>query len=184
MHFAFNMIGLYSFAPETFDNLKFRRMGGFPNVDDNKVTMNINSTYHNIAFFMSCGIIANLIPHYISLLSTRSAALMSSSAAGALVPRPGLGASGAVYSCLTFSALAYPDKSIVLIFLPMLPFSIGYGVCGLCLVDAIGVIRGWHQFGHLTHLTGAAAGVGAYFYGPAAWYWGQYALRGGRIRTD
>jgi rhomboid-like protein len=181
MHFAFNMIALYSFGAPAFNYLKQQRVFGYPNIDD-RGSMNIDTTYHNIAFFASCGVLANLAPHYITLLASRSPALMRSSAAPALIPRPSLGASGAVYSCLAVCAMAYPKMSVSLIFLPMVPIPIGWGFPALAAVDAFGVLRGWHRFGHLTHLTGAAAGVGAFYYGASAWYWGQSLLRGGQIR--
>lgn len=177
------MFALWSFGPEAFNYLKQQRMLGFPNLDDNGSTMNINSTYHNIAFFMSFGVLANLAPHYMSLLAARSPALIRSSAAPALLPRGGLGASGAVYSCMAITAIAHPNISIALIFLPMLPFQIGWGFPALVAVDAFGVLRGWSRFGHLTHVTGAAVGLGAYQYGPSAWYWAQYVLRGGNIKS-
>lgn len=159
-------------------------MRNYPNIDEslsNGQVMNVNSTYHNIAFFITCGIVSNLIPHYISLLALRSPMLMNSTAAPALIPRPGLGASGAIWSCLAVGGLYDPSTQISLIFLPMVPFSIGYGLSGMALLDAFGVLRGWHTFGHMQHLTGAAVGVAAYFYGPAAWYWGQWTVRRGKI---
>jgi len=177
-HFGFNMLALFSFGPHAFGYLKAHRFSDYPSIDGTEA-ININSTYHFIAFFMTCGVISNLIPHYITLLATRSRTLMNSSASAALVPRPGLGASGAVYSCVAINALAFPDTQIALIFLPMFPIAIGYGFPVLALVDAIGVVRGWQRFGHLAHLSGAAMGVAAYQYGPATWYWGQRILRGG-----
>jgi rhomboid-like protein len=176
MHFGFNMFALYGFGPQAFDYLKQRRIFGYPNASE-QGSININSTPHFVAFFMTCGVLANLLPHYVSLLASRSQALMRSSAANALIPRPGLGASGAVYSCLAVCAFAHPEHSVSLIFLPMVPIPIGWGFSGIVCMDAIGVIRGWHNFGHLTHLTGAAAGVSAYYCGAAAWYWGQAILR-------
>lgn len=145
--------------------------------------MNLNSTFHSIAFFVSCGICANLIPHYIKLLSLRSRILMLSKAAPALLPMPGLGASGAVYSCLVVEAIHDPSHQIAIIFLPFIPFSIVYGVTGMIALDIIGVLRGWRGFGHLCHLSGAALGAGAYQYGPAVWYKAQSLLRGGKVSS-
>jgi rhomboid-like protein len=56
---------------------------------------------------------------------------------------PGLGASGAIYATVVIAALYQPDARIAIIFLPFFSFPIGLGVTGLCLVDLIGVIRGW-----------------------------------------
>lgn len=182
------MIGFYSFGPTCFSYLHGARMTRYPNIDESTPnhnrTMNINSTYHHIAFFISCGVFANLIPHYIKLFSLRSPILMGSSAAPGLIPTPGLGASGAIYSCLVVSALYNPNLSIALIFLPFVPFSIGYGVTGMVALDAVGLVRGWHTFDHLCHLSGAAIGAGAYYYGPAIWYRAQYLLRGGKVSSS
>ncbi|KAE9965133.1 hypothetical protein EG328_009965 [Venturia inaequalis] len=184
-HFAFNMIGLYSFGPTCFDYLTVRRTTQYPNVHEStsqqKRSMNLNSTFHSIAFFVSCGICANLIPQYIRLLSARSRTLMLSKMAPALRPMPSLGASGAIYSCLVVNAIYNPNEQIMLIFLPFIPFNIGYGVTGMIALDAVGVLRGWHGFDHLCHLSGAALGAGAYLYGPAVWYKAQSLLRGGKI---
>jgi rhomboid-like protein len=178
------MMALYGFAYMAFHYLKNQRALGFPNLDENGNTMNVTSKYQFIATFMALGVIANLAPHYITLLAIRSPALMQSSAAPALRPHPGLGASGAVYGTMAICALAYPGTEINIIFLPMLPFKIGYGFPAICLLDAIGIARGWTRFGHMVHLTGAAAGAGTFLYGPAAWYWGQWILRGGRIEGE
>lgn len=179
------MLALYSFGPPCFDYLQRRRRTEYPNVDESiparKRMMNMNSTFHHIAFFISCGVCANLIPHYIALLSMRSRTLMLSGAAPALLPTPGLGASGAVYSCLLVEAIHNPDHQIAIIFLPFIPFSIGYGVTGMIALDTIGVLRGWSTFGHLCHLSGAAIGASAYHHGPYVWYKAQSLLKGGKV---
>jgi hypothetical protein len=56
---------------------------------------------------------------------------------------PSLGASGAVYSTVLISALAFPDAEVSLVFPPTPSFPIQYGVGGLVLLDCIGVLRGW-----------------------------------------
>ncbi|TID26293.1 hypothetical protein E6O75_ATG00786 [Venturia nashicola] len=186
-HFAFNMIGLYSFGPPCFDYLTDRRRTQYPNFDESvpqrKHSMNLNSTFHSIAFFVSCGVCANLIPHYIRLLSLRSRTLMLSKVAPTFHPMPGLGASGAVYSCLVIDAIHHPNHQIALIFLPFVPVGMGYAVPGMIALDTVGVLRGWHTFDHLCHLSGAALGAGAYQYGPAVWYKAQSLLRGGKISS-
>lgn len=75
------------------------------------------------------------------------------------------------------SALAHPDLSIILVFLPMFPIAIGTAFPALVAVDAVGVLCGWTTLGHLTHLTGAAVGVSAYHYGAMVWYKGQCTFR-------
>lgn len=56
---------------------------------------------------------------------------------------PSLGASGAIYSTVILSTLAFPDAEVSLVFPPTPPFPIQYGVGGLVLLDCIGILRGW-----------------------------------------
>lgn len=56
---------------------------------------------------------------------------------------PSLGISGAVYSAVVVTALAYPHSEIALIFPPTPPIPIQWGVGALVALDCIGVIRGW-----------------------------------------
>ena len=56
---------------------------------------------------------------------------------------PSLGASGAIYSAVVVTALAYPHSEIALIFPPTPPIPIQWGVGTLVMLDCIGVIRGW-----------------------------------------
>lgn len=76
-----------------------------------------------------------------------SLAASSSSSAAALKTTPSilpsLGASGAVYACVTLTASAFPDSKIALAIPPSYPVNIQYGVGGLVCLDLIGVIRGW-----------------------------------------
>jgi rhomboid-like protein len=66
-------------------------------------------------------------------------------AAAATTPTilPSLGASGAIYSTVIISTLAFPDAEVSLVFPPTPSFPIEYGVGGLVLLDCIGVLRGW-----------------------------------------
>jgi len=99
---------------------------------------------------------------------------------------PSLGASGAVYSAVVVTALAYPHSEIALIFPPTPPIPIQWGVGALVALDCIGVIRGWRYervfscrflqtltlsrlFDHYAHLGGAAFGAFYYAYGPEIW---------------
>ncbi len=54
-----------------------------------------------------------------------------------------LGASGAVYACLTVTALAFPDTEVALLFFPAFLIPTAWGVGGLVTLDIIGVLRGW-----------------------------------------
>ncbi len=56
---------------------------------------------------------------------------------------PSLGASGAIYSTVIMSTLAFPDAEVSLVFPPTPSFPIQYGVGGLVLLDCIGILRGW-----------------------------------------
>jgi rhomboid-like protein len=56
---------------------------------------------------------------------------------------PSLGASGAVYACVTMTALAFPDSEIALFIPPSYPINIQYGVGALLAFDTIGILRGW-----------------------------------------
>lgn len=82
---------------------------------------------------------------------------------------PSLGASGAVYSTLVVTALAFPDTHVGLTLLPLPSFPIYYGVGGLVAMDLIGVMRGWRLFDHYAHLGGAAFGALYWRYGAHWW---------------
>lgn len=56
---------------------------------------------------------------------------------------PSLGASGAIYSAVVVTALAYPHSEIALLFPPTPPIPIQWGVGALIALDCVGVVRGW-----------------------------------------
>lgn len=58
---------------------------------------------------------------------------------------PSLGASGAVYAAATMTALAFPDSQLALFIPPSYPINIQYGIGGLMMIDAIGIMRGWRS---------------------------------------
>ena len=106
---------------------------------------------------------------------------------------PSLGASGAIYATVVVTALAFPNSQIALFIPPSYPINIQYGVGGLVLMDAIGILRGWryvhdfsvlstaltrHQrlFDHWAHLGGAAFGAAYYAYGPTVWQSFRHAM--------
>jgi len=68
-------------------------------------------------------------------------------AAAASTILPSLGASGAIYSAVVMSTLAFPDAEVSLVFPPTPSFPIQYGVGGLVLLDCLGILRGW-RYGH------------------------------------
>jgi len=81
----------------------------------------------------------------LSSAAKSSARLPATEAAAAATPTilPSLGASGAIYSTVIISTLAFPDAEVSLVFPPTPSFPIEYGVGGLVLLDCIGVLRGW-----------------------------------------
>ena len=106
---------------------------------------------------------------------------------------PSLGASGAVYAAATMTALAFPESQVALFIPPTYPINIQYGIGGLMMFDAIGIMRGWRSVGllyiytsfrslshthmkpfrtfdHWAHLGGAAFGIAYYKFGPRIWH--------------
>jgi rhomboid-like protein len=81
----------------------------------------------------------------LSSAAKSSARSPATEAAAAATPTilPSLGASGAIYSTVIISTLAFPDAEVSLVFPPTPSFPIEYGVGGLVLLDCIGVLRGW-----------------------------------------
>src|SRR5262249_35853287 len=67
---------------------------------------------------------------------------------GAMTTSLSLGASGALYSCLTATAILFPTSSVSLIFLPMMSIPIGYAVPALVGLDVVGVLMRWQSFDH------------------------------------
>ena len=68
-------------------------------------------------------------------------------AAAASTILPSLGASGAIYSTVVVSTLAFPDTEVSLVFPPTPSFLTQYGVGGMALLDCRGILRGW-RYGH------------------------------------
>jgi rhomboid-like protein len=56
---------------------------------------------------------------------------------------PSLGASGAIYSTLMVSAMAFPALHVTLIIPPWFTIPIQWGVGGVVLMDCVGALRGW-----------------------------------------
>ncbi|KAH9921686.1 uncharacterized protein BXZ73DRAFT_51640 [Epithele typhae] len=106
-----------------------------------------------------------------SRLAGRRGAESARAAAGSDVIPGSLGASGAIYALVTMTALAYPNSEIYLLLLPMMPFTMSTGVCGMVALDVIGVLRGWRFLDHYAHLGGAAFGAFWWWIGPDFWHW-------------
>ena len=75
---------------------------------------------------------------------------------------PSLGASGAVWSLISFVGCQYPEAKMSIIFLPMFALPAYQMVIGLAAVDVLGVALGWRFFDHAAHLGGLACGAGFY----------------------
>jgi rhomboid-like protein len=132
-----------------------------------------NYTYNVLAFFLTAGVFSMFgshASHAIRLMRTKrqTSDIQALSKARKAI-RPSLGASGAVYATLILTALAAPDTSVQLLFLPFLSLPIRWGAAGLVAMDTVGILRGWRVLDHYGHLSGAAFG-GAYFFGgPYLW---------------
>ncbi len=143
-HYAFNSIALYSFGSAAYSYLSRDGGVGLPSS---------TSTPHFLAFFLAAGLFSSLSSHLATTLVRVPALLRDLATPGRISSiatlaahqsvLPSLGASGAIYATLTLTALAYPDASISLIFLPMVPIPIGWGMVGMVGVDLLGVIWGW-----------------------------------------
>ncbi|KDQ19072.1 hypothetical protein BOTBODRAFT_28566 [Botryobasidium botryosum FD-172 SS1] len=168
VHFAFNTIGLLSFGPTVHALLQ----------RDSEEAQS-TSRFHFLAFFLSAGVFASFVSHLVTArfrfprlvaqLADPVRAKALSTADAAILPS--LGASGAIYGLLTYTALSFPELSVSLIFLPMIPLPITGAVGGMVALDIIGLIRGWKSFDHWAHLAGAASGVIYYGYGMPFWHW-------------
>ncbi|KAF7771031.1 hypothetical protein Agabi119p4_7005 [Agaricus bisporus var. burnettii] len=162
------------------------------------------ASFHFLSFFVSAGLFSGLVSHVVSTrfryprlvaqlatethkakkVDTWAAAVSASSgAATATVAKktipdilPSLGASGAIYSTVVVTALAFPDSQIALFIPPSYPINIQWGVGGLVLMDTIGILRGWRVFDHWAHLGGALFGLAYYTYGPRTWHAFRQAL--------
>ncbi|KAH8555756.1 hypothetical protein BGW37DRAFT_418484 [Umbelopsis sp. PMI_123] len=67
-----------------------------------------------MAFYLSTGMAASAVSHVFGLSMRRVRPVL-----------PSLGASGAIYGCLSATAMLYPDASVYVVFLPFLPIKIG-----------------------------------------------------------
>ncbi|KAL6299520.1 hypothetical protein BKA93DRAFT_586173 [Sparassis latifolia] len=122
------------------------------------------------ALIFPAGIFASLVLHvagarilYACLVAAAAAATRISAAnsekvaAKKMLPSPG--ALSAVYATVVVTALAFPNNSVSLIFLPGLYFSILWGVGEMVVMDVMGGLRGWALFERYAHLGEAAFGT-------------------------
>ncbi|GAB5589509.1 hypothetical protein Unana1_04409 [Umbelopsis nana] len=109
-----------------------------------------------LAFYLTTGMAASSVSHVCGLAMRRVRPVL-----------PSLGASGAIYGCLSATAILYPSASVYVVFLPFLPIKIGYALPALMGLDLAGILLRWRTFDHFAHLTGAVMGIGYVQYGPS-----------------
>ena len=165
MHFVFNNMALWSTGGSALVFAVHRCTQDRPFMAESSYTP------HLLAFFATAGVFAATVSHVVSAVRFRRiATLLGYTVAKSTVGQSAsLGASGAVYSALVMSALAFPDAKVGLIFLPFFSVPIGMGVAGLVAADVAGIVLGWRRFDHAAHLAGAAFGWCYFNYGVSIW---------------
>ena len=88
-----------------------------------------------------------LYPRLVAKLASTPVASATTTATAAKVAStevlPSLGASGAIYSTLVLSAIAFPALHVTLVIPPWFTIPIQWGMGGIVLMDCVGVLRGW-----------------------------------------
>lgn len=108
LHFLFNQIALWSFgaaaflAPAFYANSRVER------------SPETTTTPHFVAFFVAAGLFSALFSHVASAVQWRLIARRTTAefAKAAMGTKASLGSSGAVYSAVVMTALAFPDNKI------------------------------------------------------------------------
>ncbi|KAF7370609.1 Rhomboid domain-containing protein [Mycena sanguinolenta] len=166
-HLLFNSMALLSFGPIVGSYLYTSQ----PSARGTSNHLESTTGYHFLAMFIAAGLISSLASHTlrVRLYDRIVATLPKLSNPGRLsITNGSLGASGAIYACVTFDAVAYPDLTIAPIFIPWgVPIRMGVGA--LMMLDLVGLLRGWRMFDHIAHLGGAVFGLWYALYGPAIW---------------
>ncbi|KAJ7091345.1 hypothetical protein B0H15DRAFT_835549 [Mycena belliarum] len=162
-HLLFNSMALLSFGAASgyyFD----KQARSSPHLES-------TAAYHFFAFFVTAGLFSSLASHFLRLrLYNLAVSRLTTLGQSGFRPYIGgsLGASGAIYSAVVISALAFPEAHVSPIFIPIsIPIQVGVG--GMALLDVVGFLRGWRMFDHIAHLGGAVFGVWYYLYGPRLW---------------
>ncbi|KAL9713784.1 hypothetical protein Ac2012v2_003395 [Leucoagaricus gongylophorus] len=198
LHLIMNCLALEGFGSAAYYYLVKEQENQKPSV------LESSASFHFMSFFISAGLFSGLVSHIVStkFLYPRAVAQFAAQAhstkkvdtwasavsattgtatsttAKRSIPDilPSLGASGAIYATVVVTALAFPNSQIALFIPPSYPINIQYGVGGLVLMDAIGILRGWRLFDHWAHLGGAAFGAAYYAYGPTVWQSFRHAM--------
>jgi len=90
-----------------------------------------------LAFYIATGVTASLASHLFTVARLPWAQMI-----------PSLGASGALFGCVSATAYMYPDASVYIIFLPFFPIKIPMALGAMMGLDLIGIIRNWKFFDH------------------------------------
>jgi len=191
IHLLFNCLALESFGSAAYFYLVREQ--------NKSQELESTSSYHFLAFFISAGLFSGLVSHMASakfrypkivaqlasptatvqktetwagaVAAASSSTVVKSATVNKIPPvLPSLGASGAIYAAATMTALAFPESQLALFIPPSYPINIQYGIGGLMMIDAIGIMRGWRTFDHWAHLGGAAFGIAYYKFGPRIWH--------------
>ncbi|KAG0203612.1 hypothetical protein BGX28_004135 [Mortierella sp. GBA30] len=112
-----------------------------------------------LAFYLTTGISASLVSHLFTVARVPWSKII-----------PSLGASGAIFGCVSSTAYMYPDASVYIIFLPFLPIKIPMALGAMMGLDLVGIIRNWRMFDHYAHLAGSTFGL-AYMYAGKELIW-------------
>ncbi|KAG0354393.1 Rho- GTP-binding protein RhoN [Podila minutissima] len=112
-----------------------------------------------LAFYITTGVSASLVSHLFTVSRLAWTQMI-----------PSLGASGALFGCVSSTAYMYPDASVYIIFLPFLPIKIPVALGAMMGLDLVGIIKNWKMFDHYAHLAGSTFGL-AYMYGGKSMIW-------------
>ncbi|KAF8984214.1 hypothetical protein BGZ46_008624 [Entomortierella lignicola] len=112
-----------------------------------------------LAFYLATGVTASLASHLFTVARVPWANII-----------PSLGASGALFGCVSATAFMYPDATVYIIFLPFLPIKIPVALGAMMGLDLVGIIRNWKMFDHYAHLAGSTFGLG-YMYAGKDYLW-------------
>ncbi|KAF9924530.1 hypothetical protein BGZ67_009213 [Mortierella alpina] len=125
-----------------------------------------------LAFYITTGVTASLVSHLFTVARVPWAKII-----------PSLGASGALFGCVSSTAYMYPDASVYIIFLPLLPIKIPVALGAMMGLDLVGIIRNWKMFDHYAHLAGSTFGL-AYMYAGKDLIWTPLQLKAIELNKD
>ncbi|KAF9570657.1 hypothetical protein EC968_001544 [Mortierella alpina] len=125
-----------------------------------------------LAFYITTGVTASLVSHLFTVARVPWAKVI-----------PSLGASGALFGCVSSTAYMYPDASVYIIFLPFLPIKIPMALGAMMGLDLVGIIKNWKMFDHYAHLAGSTFGL-AYMYAGKDLIWTPLQLKAIELNKD